>query len=116
MARLFSSKQSFAWPDADIKENDNEYIFSFEIPGTLKDDIKIWLDDDVLTVSGEKRMKPGGDETVLVNERAFGKFERSFRLPSPVDRNKIKAEFVDGILVVVTPKAAETVKKEIKIN
>ena len=115
-ARLWMEKSSYAWPDVDIAENENEYRFSFEIPGTVKDDIKIWLEDDVLTVSGEKKKVSAESDEPLVSERAFGKFERSFKLGKPVERNNVSAEFIDGILVITLPKAAEAKPREISIN
>ena len=115
-ARLWRDRASFAWPDVDIAENDNEYKFSFEIPGTAKDDVKIWLEDDILTVSGEKKNSISENSEQLVTERAYGKFERSFRLGKQVERNKVSAEFVDGILVITLPKAVDAKPREISIN
>jgi HSP20 family protein len=101
-------------PDVDISETDKEYLFNFEIPGALRDDIKIWLENDVLTVSGEKKADIDGKSERLVSERSFGKFERSFRLPEPVDRNKVIAELVNGVLAIKLPKTREV--KEILIS
>jgi HSP20 family protein len=115
-ARIWREKESFAWPDVDIAENENEYKFSFEIPGTAKDDVKIWLQDDILTVSGEKKNSIPENSEPLVSERSYGKFERSFRLGRQVERNKVSAEFVDGILVITLPKTIEAKPREISIN
>jgi HSP20 family protein len=115
-ARLFRANGSYAWPDVDISESADGYTFSFEIPGALRDDIKIWLDGDILTVSGEKKKALGDNARSLFSEREFGKFERAFRLPESVDRSNVKAEFVDGVLVVSLPKAPETKAREITIN
>jgi HSP20 family protein len=116
MARLWTPNVSHAWPDVDISETDDGYVFNFEIPGAVKDDIKIWLENDVLTVSGEKKSKQMDGSNKLISERSFGKFERSFKMPSGVDRNKVTAEIVDGILVVAVPKTAETKAREIEIK
>ncbi len=104
----------YSWPDVNISETDGEYLFSFDIPGTVRDDIKIWLDNDLLTVSGEKKADSFEKEERLVSERAFGKFERSFRLPKSVDRNKVEAELVSGVLTIRLPKIIET--REISVN
>jgi HSP20 family protein len=116
IARIMKENVAYAWPDVDIAETDDHYSFSFEIPGALKDDIKIWLENDVLTVSGEKKRSSDDARRMLFSGRAFGKFERSFRVPKSVDRNNVKAEFVDGILVVTLPKVPEAKGKEISIN
>jgi HSP20 family protein len=116
MARFFEKNAGYPQPDVDIKESADNFIFSFEIPGALRDDVKIWLEDDVLTVSGEKKEKLAKGETKLLSERNFGKFEMSFRLPGGIDGSKVKAEFVDGLLMVTVPKAAEAKPKRIAIK
>lgn len=100
----------------DIKESADEYVFDFELPGTLKDDVKIWFEGNVLTVSGEKRDLEKEGQKKIHSERAYGKFERSFRMPDGVDGNSIKAEFVNGILVVTVPKSEKAKPVEVKIN
>jgi len=115
-ARFWKENSSFAWPDVDIAENDNEYKFSFEIPGAARDDIKIWMENDILTVSGEKKKTLPENGEQLVSERPYGKFERSFRLNKPVEKNGVTAEFVDGILIITLPKAVESKPREISIN
>jgi HSP20 family protein len=98
-------------PDVDIVESDNEYIFKFDIPGAQRNDIKIWLENDILVISGEKKALDNSER--LIAERSFGRFERSFRLPGPVDRNKVTAELVDGVLSIAISKVITT--KEISI-
>jgi HSP20 family protein len=115
-ARFWKENSSFAWPDVDIAENEKEYKFSFEIPGAARDDIKIWMENDILTVSGEKKKVLPENGEQLVSERPYGKFERTFRLNKPVEKNGVKAEFFDGILVITLPKAAESKPREISIN
>ncbi len=116
VARFLEKNNGHPRPDVDIRESADNYLFSFEIPGALKDDVKIWLENDILTVSGEKKEELAKGETKLLSERSFGKFEMSFRLPGGIDGNKIKAEFVDGLLMVTVPKAAEAKSKKIAIE
>lgn len=116
MARFWNENYSYAWPDIDISENPDSFVFAVEIPGALKDDIKIWIENDVLAVTGEKRGIPDKEGAKLVAERTFGKFERSFKLPRSVDRNKVTAELVDGVLVINIPKIVESKPKEILIG
>ncbi len=103
-------------PNVDIIENADNYLFSFEIPGAMKEDVKIWLENDILTVSGEKKEELAEGEAKLLSERSFGKFEMSFRLTGGIDGARIKAEFVNGLLKVTVPKAAEAKPKEIAIG
>jgi HSP20 family protein len=116
MARFFERSTSNSRPDVDIIENADNYLFSFEIPGAMKDDVKIWLEDDLLTISGEKKEELAEGETKLLSGRSFGKFEMSFRLPGSIDGGKIKAEFVDGLLVVTVPRSEKAKPKEIAIQ
>lgn len=116
MAKLFERNIGHSRPDVDIIENADNYLFSFEIPGAMKEDVKIWLEDDILTVSGEKKEELAKGETKLLSERSFGEFEMSFRLPGSIDGAKIKAEFVDGLLVVTVPRSEEAKPKEIAIQ
>ncbi|OGC90857.1 MAG: hypothetical protein A2W25_13065 [candidate division Zixibacteria bacterium RBG_16_53_22] len=115
-ARILRDNVGYAWPDVDIAESDDSYSFTFEIPGALKEDIKIWIDKDVLTVTGEKKGSRIDGQKTISSERNFGKFERSFRLPELVDRNNVQAKFMNGLLVVTIPKAQEAKAKEIAIN
>jgi HSP20 family protein len=101
-----------SWPVVDISESDENLTLSFEIPGAAKDDIKIWIANDLLTISGEKKGEP--DSERLIAEREFGRFERSFKLPGAVDRNNVLAELVDGILTIKLPKVVEANEISIK--
>lgn len=103
-------------PKVDIAEIENEYTLSLEIPGIYKQDVKIWLDGDNLIVSGEKKAQAAPESKILVSERSFGKFERAFILPGHVDRNKISAQFIDGLLVISIPKSIEAKPREISIS
>jgi len=104
------------WMGVDIKENADSYVFNVEIPGAAKDDIKIWLENDILTISGEKKEIGNESDKKLHSERYFGKFERSFRMPSDINGNNVKAEFVNGVLVVSVAKSekAKAINVEIK--
>jgi len=115
-ARIFRDNVGYAWPDVDIAESSDSFSFTFEIPGALKEDIKIWIDKDILTVTGEKKGSNSDGQKTISSERNFGNFERSFKLPEHVDRNNVQAKFVDGLLVVIIPKSQEAKVKEITIN
>jgi HSP20 family protein len=104
-------------PAADIVENKESFVVKAELPGIKKEDIKIALQNNLLTISGEKKKEvETKDQTVHHLERSYGAFYRTFELPVMVNQSKIKAEFVDGILTVELPKAEEAKPKEISIS
>jgi HSP20 family protein len=107
-------------PAVNISENKDDYKIELAAPGLNKNDFKINLENDVLTISSEKEEKTEEkDEQVMRREFNYSKFSRSFTLPETVDVDKIKALFKDGVLKLVLPKMDEAkVKpaKEIKIS
>ena len=104
------------WMGVDIKESEDKYTFNFEIPGAIKDDVKIWLEGNILTVSGEKKEIEKEGERNLHSERVYGSFERSFRLPDDIDGNNVAAEFVNGILVVTVAKSEKSKRVTVEIR
>jgi HSP20 family protein len=104
-------------PSCDIYETGNEIVVKAEIPGVKKEDVKLSIQDNVLTLSGERKFE---EETKKENyvrvERGYGSFSRSFTLPPSVDAKKISAEFKDGLLEVKLPKLEEAKPKEVEIK
>ena len=104
-------------PLVDISEDDKEYIVKAEIPEMKKEDIKINVHDDVLTVSGERKYeKEEKGKKYHRVERAYGSFMRSFALPENADGSKISAEYKDGVLKVHLPKSEQAKKKAIEVK
>lgn len=104
-------------PALDIQETDETFEINAELPGLEKDDINIKIENDVLTLSGEKENEyEDTDSNCYRSERVFGKFQRSFRLPDIVEQENIEAEFKNGILNITIPKAEETVSKSKQID
>lgn len=104
-------------PLVDITEDDKEYVVKAEIPEMKKEDIKINVHDDVLTVSGERRYeKEEKGKKFHRVERAYGSFMRSFALPEDADGSKISAEYKDGMLKVHLPKSEQAKKKAIEVK
>jgi HSP20 family protein len=90
----------------DIEETTKEFLIKAELPDVKKDDVKVALEDGVLTIQGERKFeKEEKDRKVHRIERSYGKFLRSFTVPRDVDDKKVMAEFKDGILLVHVPKA-----------
>ncbi len=104
-------------PRVNVEENDNEWILTAELPGVTKDDIELNFRDNILTLSGEKKIeKEDKKKNYHHIERSYGRFSRSFAINSSIVTDKIEAKFKDGILTVVLPKAEEEKPKLIDIK
>jgi HSP20 family protein len=104
-------------PAVDIIERDVEYEVRMELPGVLKNDVKINIENNVLTIRGEKRQQSNEEEKGYRRvERSYGAFQRSFNLPTSVRPDKTDATVADGVLTVRLPKAEEARPKEIEVN
>jgi HSP20 family protein len=104
-------------PSVDVSENKDNVVIKAEIPGMTKDDVKISIQDNVITLKGEKKQeKEEKDANYHRIERSYGSFCRSFTLPTAVKADKIKATYKDGVLNVTLPKTEEVKPKEIPIS
>lgn len=104
-------------PSVDMYDNKDEIVVKAEVPGIDKENIKISISDNVLTIKGEmKKEEETKEEDYYYSERSYGSFLRALNLPAKVVENKVKAEFKDGILEIHIPKAAESKPKEIKVE
>ena len=110
--RLFETGGPLEWaPAADIIENDKEYLVKAELPGVKREDVKITIEEGVITLAGERKQeKEEKDEKQHRVERFYGTFTRSFTLPENVEETSIRAESKDGVLYVHLPKKAKTEK------
>lgn len=116
---FFGGKGAVAFsPQVDIAETDKEFELQFHIPGVKKEDIKIDINEDRLTVSGERKMKEEQkDKNYHTVESYYGSFSRSFYLPDHVNAEKVDAAYHDGVLSIVIPKDEKKVtKKNIEIK
>lgn len=104
-------------PPVDLIENDDNFVVSVELPGLKKEDIKMTMQNNVLTLSGSKKHEfESKEDTVHRVERSYGSFCRSINLPSTVDSSAIKASYDSGVLKVTLPKVEEAKPKEINIE
>src|SRR5437899_12435770 len=104
-------------PLVDITEDDKEYLIKAELPEVKKDDVKVALENGVLTISGERQFeKEQKNKKYHRVERGYGTFMRSFTLPDDADANKIKAEFKNGLLKMHLPKSEHAKPKQIEVN
>jgi HSP20 family protein len=92
-------------PKVEVKENGKAYTVSVELPGLDEKDVKVTIEDDVLTISGEKKVERTDDKTHYT-ERSYGSFTRAFTLPVDADRNVISARFAKGVLTLDIAKTA----------
>ena len=105
-------------PAVDIKETEKDIRVELELPGLKPEDVEITAENGVLTIRGEKRTerKEGEESRYHVVERAYGAFMRTFQLPQGIDEEQINAEFDNGILTLLVPKAALPQPHRIQIN
>jgi len=123
--RLFESffgtnlieKEGFWSPILDIEENNGNIVVKAELPGMKKEDIKVTVKDNMLSVSGERKQeKETKDKMYHRIERCYGKFNRTVMLPSEVDADKVKAAYKDGILNITLPKPESAKPKQIEVD
>ena len=107
-----------AWaPAVDIFEDAEAYVIKAELPEMAKKDVNISLENNTLTLSGERKLeRDEKKDQYHTIERFYGRFARSFTLPDVVDREKVGAEMKDGVLRVTLPKRAETKPRAIDIK
>jgi HSP20 family protein len=107
-----------AWvPATDIFEDAEGLKISIELPGLKPEDVKLTIENDTLTIRGEKK-QVAEEKTTKVHryERSYGSFERSFTLPNTVDAERVAARFEDGVLTVTLPKAEKAKPREIEVK
>jgi HSP20 family protein len=101
----------------DVSEDENALQITMELPGVDPEDVRLSLENNVLTIRGEKKQQfDENNERVHRFERVYGVFERTFALPNTVDPDKIEARFENGVLVVRIPKAERARPREIRVS
>jgi HSP20 family protein len=101
----------------DLSEKENEYIVKASLPGIRPEDVQISAHGDTLTIRGEmKAEQEKQDERYHLRERRYGQFQRTVRLPTPINPDKAQAQFENGVLTLILPKAEESKPKQIKIG
>ncbi len=104
-------------PAVDVKETDSEYLMEVELPGLSEKDVDVKLDNNLLTVSSRKDEKKEEKKNgYLIRERRETSFARSFVLPEGIDREKISAEFKNGVLNLSFPKSPTAKPKMIEVK
>ena len=111
------------FPAVNVEEGTDELLLTAELPGMAEEDVSLEIENNILTIRGEKREEPDeerdeGDDkrSYHVWERRYGSFQRAFTLPKSVVVDEIKADFDNGILTVKLPKATEAKSRTIEIK
>lgn len=116
---LFGKEHPEWKPACDITEDENEYLVTADLPEVKKDEVKVNIDNGVISISGERKTeseKKDKKKKYHRVERSYGSYQRSFRLPENVKEDGVQAEFKDGVLRVHLPKNGSQVQKNIQIN
>jgi HSP20 family protein len=104
-------------PEVDISEDDQGYLLKADLPEMKKDDVRVTVEDGILSVSGERKSEKEDQKRKFHRiERSSGNFRRSFTLPEDADSMKVTAEFRDGVLKVHLPTTARPKSKAIEVK
>lgn len=105
-------------PACEITESEDHYLMSIDLPGMKKEDIKVEVLDNVLTVSGERKREFTADKNERVQrfEKSYGYFKRSFTLPASIEVGKVEARYEDGVLELYLPKTQAAKPRQIEIQ
>ncbi len=124
MERLFDSlagssglRSAGVFPAVNVSEDATSLFVRAELPGIRADDLEVTMENETLTIAGERAMPAhGGKASCHRREREWGKFRRSLSVPVPVDANNIRARYADGILTIMLAKAPEARPKRISVQ
>ena len=106
------------WPALDVAEDKNTITVKADLPGLKQEEIEVNVEeDDILTIRGERKTEAESrDKNYYKVERMYGAFERTLQLGVPIDKEKIKATYKNGVLEIVLPKIEKTKPKQIKVD
>jgi len=104
------------WPSADVREDESEFVVTAELPGLKSEDLHLHLQNGHLVLSGERKFAHEDQRDHYHRiERSYGRFSRTFAVPSTVNRDEVRAEYRDGVLTVHLPKSEAAKPKEIAV-
>ncbi len=104
-------------PTVDISEDDNEYLIKAELPEVKKEDVKVTVENGVLTLRGERKFeKEENGKKYHRIERSYGSFMRSLSMPDDADAEKVAADYKDGVLQIHLPKSEAKKPRQIEVS
>lgn len=104
-------------PDIEVREEDDRYLVSADLPGFKKEDIKLTVDGNTLTLKGERKShKEVKEKGRYFSERTYGSFQRSVDFPTELQGDKVQAAYKDGVLDITLPKSEHAKRKQIDIK
>jgi HSP20 family protein len=113
-SRMGTGAMAWALP-VDAYVTDDAIILKADVPGLKSEDLEVTLEGDTLTIRGEVK-RTTEERKYLLRERAFGKFERTMTINTPIDHSKVEAGFEDGVLTLTLPKAEAVKPRQIAIK
>jgi len=123
LGRLFTGREAegnwMAPYGVDIREDSDHIYVEAELPGFKKEEVEITMENQTLTIAAERRVQEkhkDGEQTLLLQERRYTRFLRSFTLPPTVNESKVDAKLQDGILLITLDKREETKPKKITVQ
>jgi len=117
LSQLFESQFTGWLPPLDVQESKDNYTIRVEVPGLKREDIEVSLENDELTITGERKTETPVEGTeVHRQERSYGKFSRVLTLPTAVAADQVKAQYKDGILTVTLAKTEAAKPKQIVVS
>jgi HSP20 family protein len=116
LPRLRETEMEEVMPSVDIFEEGDNVVVKAELPGMKREDLDVSMTDNTISISGEKKKEEKVErKNYYREERSYGSFTRSFRLPVEVQTDKAKASFKEGVLEIRIPKSEEAIQKEKKV-
>lgn len=104
------------YPALHVTDADDRLIVQLDVPGIDPKDVQVNLQNDVLTIQGERKFDSETNGKALVREQAYGKFSRTFELPYRVQIDKVKAQARNGVMTIVMPKSEEHLGRQITVE
>lgn len=104
------------WPRINVFEDERGFVLQAEIPGAQESDVQLTVEDDVVTLSGARKIEPPSGYTVRLRERARLSFERKLTFGARIDAEAVNATMKDGVLTVTLPKAKEALRRQIAVR
>ncbi len=110
------SSDGYSFPLVNVYDHNDDIVVTAELPGLSKDDVKVNVTGNVLTISGKRKPAASEGASYIRRERSSGEFEKTVRIPARVTADKISAGFKNGVLTITMPKSEEYKPKTIPVE